>query len=371
MKKFKKMLVALCLCVCVALSAGLVGCADSKTLAEIDDLKAKIEQKDTTIAEKDAKIAEKDSEIEDKNAQIEDLTPSTLEKFGIMAARFEQAENRSYINNADANVFLVKKNNNKATFIEPSHPGSTLQSTVSSTLNMYQMIGVDQSLLVIGRELTSSETAEDGTYTKNYILNEYSKNKYSISIKMIECDANDETNISSILEEKFELSIVDGRTVSMTREHKYQSKSAENQVDVYYWKGETIFSYTMPVDIYEAFKYSDFKVVSIDYTTTDFNLDYDSNNEATKPTNLVVACFSGSVKFVSYQSGELFMMTPNPVVSIEKVSYLYGLTLEDNADAKNWGLSTAGTLTGLANTSESGAFNQVVSVMGKKIYEAK
>ena len=366
MKKFKKMLVALCLCVCVALSAGLVGCADSKTLAEIDDLKAKIEQKDTTLAEKDA-------EIEDKNAQIEDLTPSTLEKIGIMAARFGQAEKRSYINNADANVFLVKKNDNKAMFIEPSHPGSSLQSTVSSTFDMYQMIGVDESLLVIGRELITSETEEDGTYTKNYMLTEYSKNKYSISIKFIECDANDETKISGILEEKFELSIVDGRTVSMTREHRYQSKSksAENQVDVYYWKGETIFSYTMPVDMYEAFKYSDFKVVSIDYTTTDFNLDYDSNNEATKPTNLVVACFSGSVKFFTYQSGESFMATPNPVVAIEKVSYLYGLTLEDNADANNWGLSTAGTLTGLANTSESGAFSQAVSVMGKKIYETK
>ena len=136
MKKFKKMLVALCLCVCVALSVGLVGCADSKTLAEIDDLKAKIEQKDTTLAEKDATIAEKDAalaekdtEIDNKNSQIKDLTLSATEKFGIMAAGFEFAENRSYIDNANANVFLVKKYNNgktafrRARFLEGTRPG--------------------------------------------------------------------------------------------------------------------------------------------------------------------------------------------------------------------------------------------------------
>ena len=87
MKKFKKMLVALCLCVCVALSAGLVGCADSKTLAEIDDLKAKIEQKDgqigdltTSNSQKDAALAEKDATIAGKNNDINNKDTIIAEK---------------------------------------------------------------------------------------------------------------------------------------------------------------------------------------------------------------------------------------------------------------------------------------------------
>ncbi len=87
MKKFKKMLVALCLCVCVALSVGLVGCADSKTLAEIDDLKAKIEQKDgqigdltTSNGQKDAALAEKDATIAGKNNDISNKDTIIAEK---------------------------------------------------------------------------------------------------------------------------------------------------------------------------------------------------------------------------------------------------------------------------------------------------
>ena len=370
MKKFKKMLVALCLCVCVALSVGLVGCADSKTLAEIDDLKAKIEQKDTTLAEKDATIAEKDAalaekdtEIDNKNSQIKDLTLSATEKFGIMAAGFEFAENRSYIDNANANVFLVKKYNNKAELIEPSHAGSMMESKISTVLGRYLAYGIDESYLTIGKEMVSESKAEDGTYSKNRVLIEYSKNKYSYSTISVECAENDETQIISILEEKYELEIEDGRFHTLTREHRYQQKIAENQVVVNYWKGVT-YAYqpysTLRNDT------STFHIISVDYTTNDFNLSYDSTKEDSKPTDIAVAVFSGFVR-------QLDTVNVNAVI-INYVTKLYGITLEDNADASGWGVgSNANALTDLKDndTSESGAFSQAVSVMGKKIYEAK
>lgn len=370
MKKFKKMLVALCLCVCVALSVGLVGCADSKTLAEIDDLKAKIEQKDTTIAEKDATIAEKDAaltekdtEIDNKNSQIKDLTLSAAEKFGIMATGFEFAENRSYIDNANANVFLVKKYNNKAELIEPSHSGSMMESKISTVLGRYLVYGVDESYLTIGKEMVSESKAEDGTYSKDRVLIEYSKNKYSYSTISVECAENDETQIISILEEKYELELIDGRFNTLTREHRYQQKVAENQVVVNYWKGVTY--------VYQPYStlrddVSTFHITSVDYTTNNFNLSYDPTKEDSKPTDIAVAVFSGLVQPLETEN-------VNAVI-INYVTKLYGITLEDNADASGWGIGSEASLlidSKDNDTSESGAFNQAVSVMGKKIYEAK
>ena len=354
MKKFKKMLVALCLCVCVALSVGLVGCADSKTLAEIDDLKAKIEQKD--------------AEIEDKNAQIEDLTPSTLEKFGIMAARFAYAEGKSYIGNDNVDMYFVEDGGSeKLSLLRPTHVGASLEDKISEVFGRYQY-NVDDELRVIGREVVQENTAEDGTYSKTYMFIEYSKNKYTFSMKDVECDANDETNVISILEEKFELTIDDGRATTMTREHKYQKKSAENQVDVYYWKGETTFMYNVPIG--NRALHSKFNIKLIDYTANDFNVDVRPGNVGHATVNNV-ACFSGTVVNDTFRTADYSGYETKDVVLIGEVSNLYGYTLEANADAANWDGKNANMIYISADKTADGALQQMHSIMGKKIYEAK
>ena len=364
MKKSKKMLVALCLCVCVALSAGLVGCADSKTLAEIDDLKAKIEQKDTTIAEKDA-------EIEDKNAQIEDLTPSTLEKFGIMAARFAYAEGKSYIGIGNDNVdnyFVEDGGSEKLTLLRPTHVGSSLEGKISEVLGRYQYY-IGDDVRVTGQEVIQENTAEDGTYSKTYMFIEYSKNKYTFSMKDVECAANDETNVISIFEEKFELTIDDGRATTMTREHRYQNKSAENQVDLYYWKGETTFVYNGP--FVNRTVYSNFNIKSIEYTTNDFNLDVRPGVGVGHATIKKVACFSGKVVNDIFPTADYSGRETKDVVLIDGLSNSYGYTFGHNDYADSWGGSNAYTLDLYADKTADGAFKQMYSIMGKKIYEVK
>ena len=355
MKKFKKMLVALCLCVCVALSAGLVGCADSKTLAEIDDLKAKIEQKDTTIAEKDAKIAEKDSEIEDKNAQISGLTLTDLQKIGIMGPMFEYAQQYATYSSDKANAFLKTADGER---YETDGTVQTVISGVISSISLFLNPNMetvcDVNKLVGGVvEITGLNISTDENITTNvrYLI-EYNKDKYVYHYETESIDASVTPNkLLSKTEIKQEITLNNGRVESLTIEQKEQVLTSDNHVKVNYLTNVFTFTHTNGYMVYP-----DIAKTNIKYTASGFDVKYNNIDDGGLPADLEVAVYSGHIH-----------ESENRLI-IDTVEMIYGSKFEENAEVSGtFGSGSWSEIISKAKTDKNSAVGELVKASGKEV----
>ena len=318
MKKFKKMLVALCLCVCVALSVGLVGCADSKTLAEIDDLKAKIEQKDTTIAEKDAKI--------------KDLTLTDLEKVGAMTGAFKIAEDKyaTDVSSSTANAIFKQ---NEIVYDWTTGFNSSMANTRLIGSFMPSIFGrFDKTKLFGGsletiEEITDSETLKANGATDKLVNNykmvvDYSKSKYAYSLDGTGTADGVTKFVSSI---NWQVMLENGKVASYIFECKNQMLGDDGKVSVVYEKIAVSFDYNEAGRVYvkPIYTYEEVRYIADAF---DGNID--------ETAEILAIGFSG------YKS------------TINKVDMLYGYTVEENpnssAENEKWDATTA-----LANTKTS------------------
>ncbi len=327
MKKFKKMLVALCLCVCVALSVGLVGCADSKTLAEIDDLKAKIEQKDTTIAEKDA-------EIDNKNSQIQDLTLTDLEKVGAMAGAFTIAEKTmtGNISSSRSNMLLKDSNGGESNWdVRYKMIGASGSMIGFFMPNLYG--GLYDTTKLFGGSLELVQVETDPEYLKIYNANEsvknvtkmvfdYSKTGHSFSLVG---DIIVDGALSERDEYKLNVEIENGKVAKYTQEQKLQTLETNGKVTVAYRKLTMNLDYSESGMVYIKAVYT---IEAVFYTTDGFDGNIDESAEVS------------AVVFSGYDT------------TINKVDMLYGYTVEENPnasqDSEKWDATKA-----LANTKTS------------------
>ena len=318
MKKFKKMLVALCLCVCVALSAGLVGCADSKTLAEIDDLKAKIEQKDTTIAEKDAKI--------------KDLTLTDLEKVGAMTGAFKIAEDKyaTDVSSSTANAIFKQ---NEIVYDWTTGYGTCMANTRLIGFFMPAILGKFDTTKLFGGSLETIEEITDSETLKAYgatnkILNnskmvvDYSKAKYTYSF-VGTGTADGVTKFTS--SNNWQVMLDNGKVASYIFEGKGQMLEDDGRVSVVYEKIAVSFDYNEAGRVYvkPIYTYEEVRYIADAF---DGNIDETAEIRA--------------IGFSGYKS------------TINKVDMLYGYTVEENpnsaAENEKWDATTA-----LANTKTS------------------
>lgn len=338
MKKFKKMLVALCLCVCVALSAGLVGCADSKTLAEIDDLKAKIEQKDTTIAEKDAKI--------------KDLTLTDLEKVGAMTGAFTIAENTmlDQISSSRSNMLLKDSNGGESNWdvcYKMINAGGSMIGFFMP--NLYG--GLYDTTKLFGGSLEWIQVETDPEYLKVYNANESVKNVsklvFDYSKTGHSCSLVGDIIVDGALGErdeyKWNVEIENGKVAKYTQEQKLQNLETNGKVVVAYRKLTMNLDYSESGMVYVKPVYT---VEAVFYTTDAF----DGNIDETAEVSAVV--FSGYA------------------TTINKVDMLYGYTVEENPNSsvenEKWDATTA-----LANTktSKEAALEKVNQVKAIKVVD--
>ena len=318
MKKFKKMLVALCLCVCVALSAGLVGCADSKTLAEIDDLKAKIEQKDTTIAEKDAKI--------------KDLTLTDLQKISIMMGAFKDAEERSYrysevSSKSNAILGNISTNGLGSNFEHFLHGfGGNMYSGFEQMQLLAYNGKVNKDKLIDICFKTESDFSDNSQVTQTYI--NYSKDKYelvtiSTSYKNANIVGSDVAKCTLILD--------NGVATKLIVEGKNQTiNETTGKVDVSYCKSTNTFDQdnTLIYDWANTRAYFEFKLAQ--YTTDKFSM---AGSE-------VALDEAVDVKAVT-ASGEVRIKDGVSYAAVKTVSLLYGFTIAADESFTGTGVSDA------------------------------
>ncbi len=324
MKKFKKMLVALCLCVCVALSAGLVGCADSKTLAEIDDLKAKIEQKDTTIAEKNA-------EIDNKNSQIQDLTLTDLQKISIMMGAFKDAEERSYrysevLSKSNAILGNLLTNSNGLYFKHFLHAFGGNMYSGFEQMQLYAYNGKVNKDKLIDVCFKTESGIDNSQVTQTYI--NYSKDKYELvtigtSYKNANIVGSDVAKCTLILDNGVATKlIVEGKTQTLNEE--------TGKVDVSYYKSTNTFDQddTLIYDWANTRAYFEFKLAQ--YTTDKFST-VGSKVALDETVDVKAVTVSGEVRIkdgVSY-------------AAVKTVSLLYGFTIAADESFTGTGVSDA------------------------------
>ena len=313
MKKFKKMLVALCLCVCVALSVGLVGCADSKTLAEIDDLKAKIEQKD---------------------AEIKDLTLTDLEKVGAMAGAFKIAEDTmtENISSSRSNMLLKDSSGGESNWDIRYKMVNACGSMIGFFMpNIYG--GIFDTTELFGGSLECVQVETDPEYLKSYNANESVKNVYKIVFDYSKTGHSfslvGDTIVDGVLGErdeyKWNVEIENGKVAKYTQEQKLQTLETNGKVTVAYRKLTMILDYSQVGMVYIKPLYT---IEAVFYTTDGFDGNIDESAEIS------------AVVFSGYDT------------TINKVDMLYGYTVEENpnssAENEKWDATTA-----LANTKTS------------------
>ncbi len=359
MKKFKKMLVALCLCVCVALSVGLVGCADSKTLAEIDDLKAKIEQKDTTIAEKDA-------EIDNKNSQIQDLTLTDLQKISIMMGAFKDAENRSYLYNGESSPSNAVLGNisteNGGSLVK--HFMQVLGTDVQAVIERIQLyaynnkVNKDKLIDVCFKTMSGFNNSQ---VIQTYL--NYSKDKYEF---VTICTRYENTEVVDSDVTKCTLVLDNGVAAKLIVEEKTQTINEETgKVDVSYYKLTNSFDQddTLLNDWAETRAYFEFKLAQ--YTTDKIGA---AGSEVALDETV-------DVKAVTV-SGEVRIKDGVSYAAVKTVSLLYGFTIEADENFTGTGVSDAHeefnastAITGATLTTKEAAAGVVNSVLNLTIVD--